>query len=108
MSSQIIKEKIPEEILLDFLDTNAIKQSNYYILDINTYKKSVLLDNINAFLEKLKPYYFKSKLFYLERKMTYNYLSTIIRQICKKNKISFTSKINYIGSEYNIVYYIYV
>jgi len=59
------------------------------------------------FCETIKNYYHLSKQFYLERKMTYNSFTTILRQICKNNNIMFTSQIKYNESKYNIDYLIY-
>ena len=64
-------------------------------------------NKIPEFLEMCKPYYHISKRKYLERKMSYNNFTTIIRQICNFNKIMYTSQIKYDKSNYNIVYYIY-
>jgi hypothetical protein len=107
MSSQIIKKYIPNEVLFEFLEKCATKVNDYYKFDINSYKRCVYLDQLNDFTTSLIPYYFKSKCFYLTRKMSFNALATIIRQICKKNNIRYVSKIKYIGSDYNILYYIY-
>ena len=41
-------------------------------------------------------------------KLTYNSFTTIIRQICKYNQITYTSQIKYDKSTYEIVYYIYM
>ena len=44
---------------------------------------------------------------YLEKKQTYNSFTTIVRQICNFNKLTYTSKIKYNKSSYDIVYIIY-
>lgn len=107
MSSQIIKKNIPNEYLFDFLNECAVKNDEYYKFDMNSYKKAAYLDILYKFNENLVPYYFNSKQFYLTRKHSFNSLATIIRQICKKNNLRYVSKIKYIGSNYNIIYYIY-
>ena len=58
-------------------------------------------------MKKIKPYYFKSKQFYLERDKNYKNIITIIRQICKFNHMAYTSKIVYLKSTYEIKYFIY-
>ncbi len=107
MSSQIIKSKIPPELLFDFLEKICTKQKKCYIVDDISFKKAKYNDLLNNFYEDLKPFYFNSKKYYLEREKTYNYFTTIIRQICKKNTIPFTSNIKYCNSNYNIRYFIY-
>jgi len=105
--NQIFKTNIPNEILFNFLDSICIKNNKYYLLNNDSYKKCVF-NNLNiSFLETCKPYYYASKQKYLERKITYNNLITIIRQICNFNKIIYTSKIKYDKSSYSICYYIY-
>ena len=107
MSSQIIKTKIPNEIFYDFLEQICTKQKKFYIVDDISFKKAMYNNLLNNFYEDIKPFYFNSKKYYLERDKTYNYFTTIIRQICKKNTILFTSNIKYCNSNYNIRYFIY-
>lgn len=59
------------------------------------------------FCEKIRDNYHISKQFYIERKMTYNSFTNIVRQICKSNNIMFTSQIKYNESKYNIDYLVY-
>ncbi len=107
MSSQIFKKHIPNEILFNLLNDMAFKIDNYYMINNDAYKKGIFNNKIQEFINECIPYYHKSKLKYLERKNTYNSFITIIRQICKYNKITYTSKIKYDRSSYDIIYYIY-
>jgi hypothetical protein len=107
MSSQIFKKLIPNNLLITLLDDIAIKTENCYVLNNNSFKKGIFNESINNFINECKPYYFISKQKYLERKLTYNSFITIIRQICKHNKITYTSQIKYDRSSYDIIYYIY-
>ena len=107
MSNQIIKTRIPIELLFNFLKKICISYKNYYVLNHDSYKKAIANNYLDIFLGELIPYYFVSKQHYLTRPMNYNYFTTVIRQICKKNQTLFTSKIKYIQSSYDIVYYIY-
>ena len=75
-----------------------------YIIDT---ERAIYNNLLTEFYKTLKPFYFNSKQYYLEREKTYNYFTTIIRQICKKNTIPFTSNIKYCNSNYNIRYFIY-
>ena len=59
-------------------------------------------------MDSCKPFYHISKQKYLERKLTYNNFTTILRQICNFNKINYTSQIKYDKSTYDIIYYIYL
>jgi transposase len=105
--SQIFKEKIKMSILFDFLQEFCVKKDSCYIFENVSFKKAQYNKKIIPFLEKIKKYYYKSKLSYITRKMNYKNFTTIIRQICKNNLIPFTSKIFYFNSTYEIKYYIY-
>jgi hypothetical protein len=107
MSLQIFKEKVSDEALFSFLETVCIKMDTHYIFTFDSYKKGLFNNSITEFIEMCKKHYFPSKYIYLDRKMTYNAFTTILRQICKANKIPFSNKIKYDRSSYTIHYYIY-
>lgn len=107
MSNQIFKNKIMDEILFSLLEKLCQKTDKYYIFSIESYKKGIYSEDIQNFIDYCKPYYHISKRKYLERKLTYNSFVTVLRQICKFNKITYTSQIKYDKSSYNIIYYIY-
>ena len=106
MNSQIFKQQIPNEIIIDLLNNISIKNDNYFVVNNSVYKKGIYNNSINLFLEKCKPYYYLSKRFYLERKMTYNHFITILRQICKFNNILYKTEVKYDKSTYDIIYHI--
>lgn len=108
MSNQIFKEKVPDNIILDFIKEVGFKYDNYYLINPDSYKKALFINNLTAFIDSLEPYYYESKKFYLLRKMSYKNMVTIIRQILKKNNIPYTNKIHYQNSDYSIQYYIYI
>jgi hypothetical protein len=105
--SQIFKQKIPNELLVQLLESIAVKTDKSYIIDNNVYRKGVFNGLIGIFLEECTPYYHLSKRKYLEKKSTYNSFITIIRQICKFNNLTYTSQIKYDKSNYDIVYTIF-
>jgi hypothetical protein len=107
MSTQIFKKNFPIEILFNLLNLMCFKNEKYYVLNKEFFKKGVFNEEIPKFIEDCKPYYYSSKVKYLERKLTYNSFTTIVRQICNFNKIIYTSQIKYDKSKYDIVYYIY-
>jgi hypothetical protein len=108
--TQIFKTKIPSESLYSLLDGICIqkedKEETYYVFDKNAYKKGIFTESIQIFLANCKKHYFLSKQKYVERKQTYNSFTTIIRQICNHNNITYKSEIKYDKSTYNIIYYI--
>jgi hypothetical protein len=107
MSSQLFKKFIPKEIFFELLEKICIKKDKYYVFDMNAYRKLIFHNLHKDFCEHIKEYYHLGKRIYLERKMTYNSFTTIIRQICKSNNIMYTSQIKYNESKYNIDYFIY-
>lgn len=107
MSTQIFKNTIPNNIFFELLDKICLKNEKHYIFNNDSFKKGVYTEDIIKFIEYCKPFYYLSKRKYLEKKLTYNSFATILRQICKYNKITYTSQIKYNKSTYVIVYYIY-
>lgn len=107
MSGQIFKNPVPNVKLIELLDNIAIKTEKCYVINNNCYKKGIFNNQIQNFINTCIPYYHISKRKYLERNLTYNSFITIIRQICNFNKITYTSKIKYDKSTYDIIYYIY-
>jgi len=107
MSSQIIKNNFPKELLFDFLNKLCDKNDKYFIFNKNSYKKGIFTNELNEFIESCKQYYHLSKQKYLERKQSYSNFATILRQICNFNKIKYTNIIKYEKSSYDIIYYIY-
>ena len=108
MSNQIFKKKVPSELFFTLMDSICLKNEKHYTFNLNAFKKGMFNESIQSFLTECLPYYHISKRKYLEKKITYNSFTTVIRQICNYNKISYTSQIKYDKSNYEITYYIYV
>jgi hypothetical protein len=107
MSTQIFKKQVPTNILFGLLDQICLKNEKHYTFNNESFKRGIYTGDIQGFIDFCKPYYFMSKRKYLERKLTINTFTTILRQICNFNKITYTSQIKYNKSTYNIEYYIY-
>jgi len=107
MASQIFKKVVPSNILFNLLEKICSKNKNFYIINKNAYKRAQHYNILEQFYESIKPYYHLSKLFYITRTQKYCRFTTIVRQICKINALSFTSEIKYDKSKYDIIYYIY-
>ena len=106
-NSQIFKKKFSTEILFKLLDKVAEKSEKLYIFSTESYKRGVLQEDIPKFLEECKEFYHVSKQKYLERKLSFNSFTTVLRQICKYNKVTYTTQIKYDKSSYSIIYFIY-
>ena len=106
MSTQIFKQNVPSDLLFSLLDKLCLKNENQYIFNNVSFKKGMYDDSILSFVEECKPYYHNSKKHYVERKMSYRNFTSILRQICNSNQITYTSQIKYDSSTYDIIYYI--
>lgn len=107
MTNQIFKSNVPNSILYDFLDKIYLfKCDTYYTISPVSFKKACFLNIIDEFCDKIKNHYHISKNHYINREMNYNRLITVIRQICKYNKIPITSNVKYDKSKYSMQYYI--
>ena len=106
--SQIFKTSFSNEIIYEFLKEFCDKTKNFYVFSKATFKKIKLQSpkKLEEFYENIKPNYFKSKQFYLERDKTYKNFITILRQLTKYHHIPYTSKIIYFKSKYEIKYFI--
>jgi len=107
MSNQIFKNQIPTNVLFDLLNKICLKNEKHYTFNIDSFKKGVYNGDIQNFINFCIPFYHLSKRKYLEKKLTHNSFTTILRQICKYNNIKYTSEIKYCKSTYDILYYIY-
>jgi hypothetical protein len=107
MSKQIFRTIIPKELLYTLLDKISLKTDKYYLIDMNSYKRIKFYNLQDEFLSNISEHYQYSKKFYVERPFTYNSFTNIVRQICKSNNLTFTSKIKYNESKYNIEFYVY-
>jgi len=108
MPSQIFKTSPPSQVLFDFLANTCEKTNNKYIFSKANFKRAQLENKIKPFVEAIKPHYFKSKLFYVDRTIIYKTCITLLRQICKYHHIAFTSAMKYNKSKYEITYSIFI
>lgn len=111
MSSQLFKpSEFPNELLREFLEKvcDVRTEGGPFVFNRDAFKRANLNGLIEGFLKECKPFYHKAKHYYLERKMTYNYFTTVIRQICNRNSITYTSSVRYCKSRYEITYLIHL
>jgi len=106
MSNQVIKIKIPDEYLIDFLTKVCTKKSKYiFIFNKDSYKKALYFNLIKELFDKCRPYYHTSKHHYLDTSsITYNHTATVLRQLIKNYGGLYSSNISYVKSQYMIVH----
>lgn len=107
MPGQIFKYPVPTTIVYNLLDKICLKTDNYYLVDMNAYRKLMFHGYNIDFVNEIKDSYYVGKQFYITRDMTYKSFTNIIRQLCKFNNILYTSQMKYNESKYNIDYLIY-
>lgn len=103
MKNQLLKGFVEE--FEPFIKQHCMQEEGKYIVDFNVFKRLMYDDDLSKFMELLKNYYYKNKYYYLEESnMTYNRFSTIIRQLCKNNDVTYERNIKYIMSKYTVSY----
>jgi hypothetical protein len=108
MSFQIFKSQIPNQVLIDLFDKICVKTKDFYIINNISFKKGIYSNIIQEFLESCRKHYHISKKKYIDKQLTYNSFITVIRQICKYNKIQYKNEIKYDKSSYDIHYYVFL
>ncbi len=104
MKSQIFKSIVPITILFELLEKICVKDEKYYHLSKSSFKAAEYHNLVTDFCSKIIEHYHLSKRYYVDRKMNYNKFVTVIRQVCSVNNVSYTSKILYNKSDYDILY----
>jgi hypothetical protein len=107
MYSQIFRKPVPKDIIWNLLDKICTENKDHFLLSPVSLRCGKFHNLIDDFYSILMDYYHISKQHYLTREINYSKFTTIIRQLCKVNGVSFTSKIVYNKSNYEILYYIY-
>ncbi len=107
------------DFFINFLNTNCVytesnmKNSNtckkdyYYIFNKDAYKRSILNNTLEYFLDILIEFYHKSKTMYITNCKTYNNFLTLIRHICKLHNLQIEKHISYFKSDSVIYYHIF-
>lgn len=103
--NQIIKSDISSSIIIDFITNNCRKEGKEFVSDKSVFKKIYQSGVLNEFIEIIKPYYYDSKQFYIERTSNYKNYNTILRQITKNANIPTRKRIYYFHNSYEIIYY---
>jgi hypothetical protein len=105
--SQTFKTNIDKSILFVFLEKVCEKRDKYFLFDLIAYKKGEFNGANRDLFDDITPMYYDSKRFYVERKLNYSRMCTVLRQICNSNSIMFSTKVVYSKSRFNIPYHIY-
>ena len=50
MTSQIFKKNVPNEMIFNLLDSICLKNTKYYIFNLNSYKQGIFKESIPQFI----------------------------------------------------------
>ncbi len=106
MTSQIFKLVPDISYFKDILDSICEIENNKYIINNASFKKGMMFNNVSEFCSNIEKYYYESKKKYIQRKMTYKYFLTIVRQLCKVSNINYETVTKYNKSTYEIIYFV--
>jgi len=104
----IFVEAIPNDILLSLLEKVCEKVGRAFVFNVIAYRKLLYHEYETEFLNSIRPCYSSKKRFYIDRKLTYNGMTTILRQICNHNNIAYESRMRYYCSKYEVEYLIFL
>lgn len=107
MSTQLFKSRVKLDTFIDFLTPICDVKEAEYTFNIESFKKANMFKKIEPFIQTCRNHYHTSKQNYVDRKMTYNNLITVLRHIAKSHDIEYESNIKYSKSKYNIEYTFY-
>ena len=108
VDNQVFNQHIDCEILYKLLRIiSHVDKNGRYIINRDIYKKMLFHELHFEFIAEMTAYYRPSKLFYINRPLTYNSFTTIVRHICRYGNINFVSKAQYRNTRYYTEYIIY-
>lgn len=107
-NDQLFAKNVSNDILIELLDKICHKNTGRYHLDQNAFRKMIFHGYEKGFCDCIKEFYYSSKQFYVTRTLTYKSFTNIVRQICKRNNIEFSSSMRYNDSKYNIDFFIHL
>ena len=108
MNSQLFKEIVPYQILLQFLNENCHIEDGFHVFSKVNFRKANFHNRVKPLCESIVNYYHVSKRYYVNRTMDYCRFTTILRQLCRLHNLPYTSRMIYNKSTYDILYYITV
>ena len=106
MKTNYFHSPIPSILLLTLLHELCVVINKTFIMDMSAYHNGIHKGVIQKFMEDCKAYYLPSKQFYTTNELTYKSFLTVVRHVCKINKIEYTHHIQYCHSIYQVVYHI--
>ena len=101
VKSQLFKENPDYKILFNMLDkVCSLDEKDFLFTEINYKQLTHGSNKIAEFYEYLRPFYFKSKVHYVDKGVTFTGFLTVLRQLSKLYSIKHTSNIVYGQGKY--------
>lgn len=108
MGSQVFCS-VPDYLkVITVLDNVCNKDEKFFVVNNITYKQLLYSESIEKFYDYLRPYYHKSKQFYLNIERGYSGFLSVLRQLCKIFSILYVSKVVHLHGTYTNTMIIYV
>jgi hypothetical protein len=107
MPTFVFKRQLHPHLLRNFLEPICIKNNTHYVINYETLKRARFTSHYDEFIEMLRPYYYPSKIHYIDAPVAYKRFLTIIRQICTYNNFAYTSTTVYDRAKASLEYRVY-
>ena len=105
---QLFNTSVPRKTVIDFLShisNDNVRDDKYFVINMNSYRKSFADNSFMEFCEAIRPYYIPSKQRYVDSVETYSRFLTVIRQVSRVTRMEI--KKMRIGSGHNNTYFVY-
>lgn len=105
---QLFNSAIPKSVVITFLShisNDKVRDDKYYVINVNSFRKSFADNSFKEFCEEIRPYYIPSKQRYIDSVETYSRFLTVIRQVCRVTHMEI--KKMRVGSGHNNTYFVY-
>jgi hypothetical protein len=83
---QLLERPIPVELFIAYIShisNDSVRDDKYYVVNINSFKKSVVDGSLARYCEQIRPFYIPGKRRYTESVNTYSRFLTVVRQMCR-------------------------
>lgn len=98
IQAQVFCKQVTFDLIEPLLKKICIPVEKGYVVDETAFSRLLFYGLEKDFIETMRPYYYNSKLYYIERKLTFKSFSTIVRQICKASGTLVISSVQYFHS----------
>ena len=105
---QLFNDAVPREIVIGFLahiSNDIVRDDKFYVINMNSYRKSSIDNSFVEFCDAIRPYYIPSKRNYVASVETYPRFLTVVRQVCRATRMEIIK--TRIGRGHNNTFFVY-